>query len=30
MFFNEITKYNNAKIDKRLLWEFNVDDDFEW
>lgn len=30
MFFNENTKYNNAKIDKRLLWEFNVDDDFEW
>lgn len=30
MFFNENTKYNNVKIDKRLLWEFNVDDDFEW
>lgn len=30
MFFNNSEKYNNANIDKRLLWEFNVDDDFEW
>lgn len=30
MFFNENIKYENAKIDKRLLWEFNVDDNFEW
>lgn len=30
MFFNENIKYKNAKIDKRLLWEFNVDDNFEW
>lgn len=26
MFFNESEKYINPKIDKRLLWEFDVKD----
>ena len=30
MFFNEFEKYKDAKFDKRLLWEFKVDENFEW
>lgn len=30
MFFNEFEKYKNAKLDTRLLWDFNVDENFEW
>ena len=30
MFFNEFEKYKDAEFDKRLLWEFKVDENFEW
>lgn len=30
MFFNEFEKFNNSKFDNRLLWEFKVDDTFDW
>lgn len=30
MFFNEFEKYKDAKLDTRLLWDFNVDENFEW
>lgn len=30
MFFNEFEKYKDAKLDKRLLWEYDINDDFEW
>ena len=30
MFFYEFEKYKDAKLDKRLLWEFEVDKDFDY
>lgn len=30
MFFNELEKFNNSKFDNRLLWEFKVDNTFDW
>lgn len=30
MFFNEFEKYKNAKFNTKLLWEFDVDDNFDW
>ncbi len=29
MFFNEFEKYEDAKLNKNLLWEYKVDNDFD-
>ena len=30
MFFYEFEKYKDAKLDKRLLWEFEVEESFDY
>ena len=30
MFFNEFEKYKNAKLNTNLLWEYNVNDNFDY
>ena len=30
MFFNEFKKYENAKLNINLLWEYKVDNDFDY
>ena len=30
MFFNEFKKYEDAKLNKNLLWEYKVDNDFDY
>ena len=30
MFFNEFEKYEDAKLNKNLLWEYKVDNDFDY